>query len=375
MCPFRLLFICSLLLFGVLAHAQNATCYTKTRQKGMDAYNAKKYTDAINFWEAAKGCSYVPADNDLNSWIKKANDKLNPPESSTPNKRPVTNNAADEAAWKLTQRINSKAAYEAYLADYPKGKYAATARQKIKNLTPITTAVPFSGVRGLEPIMVEVKGGTFTMGCKDGRDTDCSNDEKPAHSVTVKDFGIGKYEVTQAQWRAVMGSNPPELGFKGCDQCPVESVSWNDIHEFIKKLNTKTSKNYRLPTEAEWEYAARGGAKSRSYQYAGSNTIGEVAWYSENAGNKTYPVGQKKANELGIHDMSGNVWEWCNDWYSSDYYALSANGNNPKSAATGSYRVVRGGSWFDYPQDCRAASRNYNTPAFRYDAIGFRLAR
>ncbi|MBL7817297.1 MAG: SUMF1/EgtB/PvdO family nonheme iron enzyme [Saprospiraceae bacterium] len=215
------------------------------------------------------------------------------------------------------------------------------------------------------PTMVDVKGGTFQMGSNE------YDDEKPIHSVTVSDFAIGKYEVTQKQWRDVMGSDPPELNFKGCDQCPVENVSWNDIQEFLQKLNQKTGKKYRLPTEAEWEYAARGGNKSRGYTYSGSNTVGDVAWYTDNSGYKTHPVGTKGANELGIHDMSGNVWEWCSDWY-GDY--SNAAVSNPMGAAKGSYRVFRGGSWLRNAVLCRVASRNNSTPTARSLYLGFRLA-
>jgi formylglycine-generating enzyme len=155
--------------------------------------------------------------------------------------------------------------------------------------------------------MVRITGAAFIMGCKSGRDTDCNDSEKPAHEVRLRDFYIGRYEVTQAQWRAVMGIDPPLLYNKGCDQCPVERVSWDDIQTFLKKLNILTGKRYRLPTEAEWEYAARGGNLSKGYLYSGSNTMGEVAWYDANAklGNTngaqktTRPVGTKKPNELG----------------------------------------------------------------------------
>jgi formylglycine-generating enzyme required for sulfatase activity len=212
--------------------------------------------------------------------------------------------------------------------------------------------------------MVYVKGGTFQMGSNDGE-----SDEKPKHSVTLSDFYIGKYEVTQKQWREIMGNNPSN--FKNCDNCPVENVSWNDVQEFIKKLNQKTGKNYRLPTEAEWEYAARGGAQSRGYKYAGSNNIGEVAWYGDNSSGKTHSVGGKKPNELGIYDMSGNVWEWCNDWY-GNYSAGSQR--NPQGSSSGASRVLRGGSWNLSAGDCRVSNRGIDNPDGRILGDGFRLA-
>ena len=217
--------------------------------------------------------------------------------------------------------------------------------------------------------MIFVQGGTFQMGSNNG-----GSDEKPIHSVTLSDFYIGKYEVTQKEWRDIMGSNPSH--FKG-DNLPVEKVSWNDIQKFIKKLNTKTGLNYRLPTEAEWEYAARGGVKtqnSASYKYSGSNNIDVVAWYWDNASKKTHSVGGKKANELGIHDMSGNVWEWCNDWYDSSYYKNSPK-NNPQGASSGSHRVGRGGGWSDNAGRCRVANRGSNHPGNGLNCLGFRLLR
>jgi formylglycine-generating enzyme required for sulfatase activity len=239
---------------------------------------------------------------------------------------------------------------------------------------------------GLNLEMVFVKGGTFTMGCTAEQGSDCSDSENPAHTVTLSDFYIGKYEVTQKQWMAIMGSNPSY--FKGCDDCPVERVSWNDIQEFIKKLNQKTGKQYRLPTEAEWEYAARGGSTGSAStgsaatgsastssafatKYAGSNNIDEVAWYSSNSGSKTRPVGGKKPNGLGIYDMSGNVWEWCADWKGS--YS-SGSQTNPQGPASGSLRVLRGGSWIDGPQRCRVTYRSNTHPDNRNNSYGFRLA-
>ncbi len=202
--------------------------------------------------------------------------------------------------------------------------------------------------------MVFVKGGTFWMGCTDEQGSDCESDESPKHQVTLKGFWIGKYEVTQAEWRAVMGENPSNN--EGCDQCPVEQVSWDDVQKFIKELNRQTGKNYRLPTEAEWEYAARGGQKSNKTKFAGSQNLGAVGWYSDNS-SKTHPVGGKAPNELGIYDMSGNVWEWCADWY-GDY--SSGSQTNPKGPGSGSYRVLRGGSWINviWAVACRFGATN-----------------
>ena len=215
--------------------------------------------------------------------------------------------------------------------------------------------------------MVKVEGGTFRMGAK-GSDAD--SDEKPAHKVTLSDYYIGKYEVTQEEWSAVMGNNPSN--FKGTNN-PVENVSWNDCQEFIKKLNKLTGMKFRLPTEAEWECAARGGNKSRGYKYSGSNNIGGVAWYDGNSSRATHPVGTKRANELGLYDMSGNVWEWCSDWYSRSYYSSSPS-TNPTGLSTGSLRVYRGGSWFSIAHSCRVSCRNYGSPDYCGYSIGVRLA-
>jgi formylglycine-generating enzyme required for sulfatase activity len=218
--------------------------------------------------------------------------------------------------------------------------------------------------------MVDVSGGTFTMGCT-SEQTNCHEPEKPACTVSLSSFSIGKYEVTQAQWRAVMGDNPS--GFSGCDSCPAEKVSWDDVQKFISKLNKLTGKRYRLPTEAEWEYAARGGSRSKGYQYSGSNNIDSAAWYRDNGGSKTHTIGSKSPNELGIYDMSGNVYEWCSDWYDENYYNSSPS-SNPKGPSSGSYRVLRGGCWIIYPEYCRVAIRFNASPRDRSHYIGFRLA-
>lgn len=195
-------------------------------------------------------------------------------------------------------------------------------------------------------------------------------EERPIHQVTLtNDYYIGKYEVTQSLWCALMDNNPSY--FKG-DNLPVEQVSWDDCQKFINKLNDITGRKFRLPTEAEWEYAARGGKKSRGYQYSGSNKISDVAWYSSNSEHKTQPVGLKLANELGLYDMSGNVDEWCFDRFGF-YSALSQT--NPLGADDGICRVYRGGSWEQTAGFCRSSDRsNYGTSKNRSYNLGFRLA-
>ena len=225
---------------------------------------------------------------------------------------------------------------------------------------------------GISIEMVKVEAGTFMMGAtsemKDSYD-DPYSDEKPVHQVTLtNDYYMGKYEVTQALWQAVMGSNPSN--FKG-DNLPVEKVSWNDCQEFISKLNSLTGRKFRLPTEAEWEYAARGGKKSRGYQYSGSSNISDVVWYKDNSANKTHPVGTKQANELGIYDMSGNVWEWCSDRYGS-YSSFSQT--NPTGSYSGSFRVLRGGGWGSFAWFCCLSFRRNFAPDFRHYDLGLRLA-
>ena len=223
-------------------------------------------------------------------------------------------------------------------------------------------------VNGVKFTMVPVEGGTFTMGATSEQGSDANEDEKPAHEVTLSDYYIGQTEVTQALWKVVMGSNPSNFAR---DNLPVESVSWNDCQVFIQKLNQLTGKQFRLPTEAEWEYAARGGRKSRGYKYAGGNNIGLVAWCGDNSGNRTHTVATKQANELGVYDMSGNVEEWCSDWY--DGYQSSSQ-SDPQRPSLGSCRVNRGGSCYCNAGDCRVSYRFFGIPDFRYNDLGLRLS-
>jgi formylglycine-generating enzyme required for sulfatase activity len=217
------------------------------------------------------------------------------------------------------------------------------------------------------PKMIKVEGGTFKMGSSQGE-----SDERPIHEVMISTFYMAEIEVTQKLWKAVMGTNPSY--FKGEDR-PVEQISWHDTQNFIKKLNQLTGRKYRLPIETEWEYAARGGNQSKGFTYSGSNKIGEVAWYNGNSGNVTHGVKQKTPNELGIYDMSGNVWEWCEDFYDENFYTKVKNGKaNHPNKNRANYCVLRGGSWFNYFADnCRVANRYGINPSSRFSYIGFRI--
>ena len=217
--------------------------------------------------------------------------------------------------------------------------------------------------------MVYVEGGTFRMGATEEQGEDARGNEKPVHSVTLSSYLIGKHEVTRALWVAVMRSNLSE-NLQGGDY-PVEMGSWDDCQEFIGKLNARTGLKFRLPTEAEWEYAARGGNRSKGYKYAGSDDLDEVGWYDDNSRRHMFPVGLRKPNELGLHDMSGNVWEWCQDWY-DDYTADSQT--NPAGPQSGGFRVLRGGSFNLVAGSCRVSCRDFGFSDSWNDDIGFRLA-
>ena len=221
---------------------------------------------------------------------------------------------------------------------------------------------------GISIEMVKVEAGTFMMGATSEMKP-LYKDELPVHQVTLtNDYYMGKYEVTQALWQVVMESNPSY--FKG-ENLPVEEVSWDDCQKFISKLNSMTGRKFRLPTEAEWEYAARGGKKSKGYQYSGSNNLSDVAWNDENSGGKTHPVGTKQANELGIFDMTGNVWEWCQDW--KGFYS-SVSQANPTGADSGLDRICRGGCFNDFKGFSRSSFRDGCVPGGFKDSLGLRLA-
>ena len=239
-------------------------------------------------------------------------------------------------------------------------KFSFKLKEKESHLPPI--------LQNLINNMVYVEGGTFMMGATYDQGEKVKKSEKPAHLVTLSSFNINKYEVTSEEWLAVMENDTIH---KLSSNMPVTNVSWDDCQLFILRLNALTGKMFRLPTEAEWEFAARGGTKSRGYKYSGSNNIKEVAWYEKNSQSGPKPVGQLSPNELGLYDMSGNVWEWCNDIYGS--YKLSSL-KNPSGASSGKERVIRGASRSEKENDCRVSLRNSSEPEHRTPFLGFRLA-
>jgi formylglycine-generating enzyme required for sulfatase activity len=265
-----------------------------------------------------------------------------------------------------------------------------------------TTTGERTDYKPILPDMVQVSGGSFVMGCQDGRDKDCEGPEKPAHEVTLSTYSIGKYEVTNAEYAVFMNDiieNPTRADDpdkyiavdraglqktsingkdhwqpdKGYERYPVVNVTWRGAEAYCNWLSKKTGQRYRLPTEAEWEYAARGGEYSQKdkFQYAGSDNLDEVAWYKGNSKGSAHPVGQKKANQLGIHDLSGSLNEWCQDWFG--YYEAKPQ-TNPSGAATGRGRITRSGSWDSNAVNCRVSDRYLNDPGMNIGAIGFRLA-
>ena len=228
-------------------------------------------------------------------------------------------------------------------------------------------------VRDCDFRLLLVEGGAFRMGNDKTSDPDAFEDEAPPHEVRVPSFYLAPYPVTQALWQAVTGADPGPSYFAGPGR-PVEGVSWDDIGLFLDKLEEKTGPRFRLPTEAEWEFAARGGAYGGGHKYAGSGRLKEVAWYNMNSHGETKPAGLKCPNELGLYDMSGNVWEWCADQWHNSYKGAPDDGSAWTDREKGSHRVYRGGSWLYAPQLCRAAYRNYWHPVLRFSRLGFRLA-
>ena len=246
--------------------------------------------------------------------------------------------------------------------------YQKSKRKKKNKSSIVVPTVSQAFLDSIRENMVWVTGGSFVMG-----NNISEPDERPAYEVVIDGFAISRYPVTQRQWMVIMERNPSD--FPGCDQCPVDKVSWDDAQVFIQKLNVLTGKKYTLPTEAEWEYAAKGGRDAPgNFRYAGSDDIDSVGWYAGNSGRMPHPVGQKKPNELGLYDMTGNVWEWCQDWYAKFYYEQNES-NNPQGPPSGSGRVRRGGSWYTQSTNCKTSTRNNVRQDYFDDIGGFRLAQ
>ncbi len=261
---------------------------------------------------------------------------------------------------------------QAYLDSYPSGRFLAQARTYLiavkKAEAEMKPGKVFKDCPQC-PEMVILPGGTFTMG-----GNDYPPDETPPHRVTIQNVAIGRAEVTQGQWKAVMGSNPSR--FKQCgDECPVESVSWHDVQEFVQKLNATTGKRYRLPSEAEWEYAAKAGGAGKWGFGADESALGGYAWFAANSGGRTRPVAGMQANSFGLFDMHGNVWEWVEDCFHYGYVGAPSAGGAWTTACDTNTRVRRGGAWNNFPGNLRSVNRSSESSGNRAIDMGFRLAR
>jgi formylglycine-generating enzyme required for sulfatase activity len=306
--------------------------------------------------------------------------------AKTGSRSPRSGSSADELAfWESIKNSTDPEDFKAYLEQYPKGKFVTLAKNRLKTLeaakgstnpsptnptptgpsstNPSSSKMPRTRTNQAGIEFVLIPPGSFMMGSVNG-----AADERPVHQVTISQpFYIGKYEVTQAQWQSVMGKNPSN--FKDCGgNCPVEQMSWDDAQSFINKLNEGHDGFwYRLPTEAEWEYACRAGTTGDD-----AGNLDDMAWYADNSGKRTHPVGQKQANAFGLYDMHGNVWEWCRDWYDANYY-VSSPATDPQGPGSGHHRVLRGGSWSNNFYTSRSAIRGDSSPAVRDDYAGFRV--
>lgn len=406
-----------LCLLPALAAAQS--CCDIKRKAGQTAYDARNYETAIAKWQEGKKCSDAASCTDLDGLIAKARQKIKERDAAVAKQRQQKAAAeqkrladkADDDAWELVKDSQDPKTVQKYLDKYPQGRHAAAARKRIRELSPAATTAPATTETraSYEPEMLKITGGAFRMGSEE------NSDEKPVHEVTVSTFYLAKYEVTNAQfcaflnekgnqseggadWLNLDGSYDDErcriyaegTGFRvqsGYEQYPVIYVSWYGAKAYCDWLSAKTGKKYRLPTEAEWEYAAGNGQKHTKYSWGNSAPSGKQGGnVCDQAAKKKYPswdafenyddgyiytapVGKFNANDFGLYDMTGNVWEWCSDWYGSDYYPTSPSAN-PKGPSSGDYRVCRGG-----PLDVRVALRVRPDPYSRNFIIGFRAAR
>lgn len=286
---------------------------------------------------------------------------------------------AESEAWRAAASVNTAAGYKFYLDAYPKGRYAGLAKGELAKHDELARQATERAKAEAElrpgkvfkdcakcPEMVVISPGSFEMGSNNGK-----NNEKPAHRVSItRAYALGRSEVTQGQWRALMRSNPSSFIRCG-NNCPVEKVSWNDAQEYARRLSQKTGKTYRLPTEAEWEYACRAGGQ---HEYCGSDNSDSIAWFLNNSARTTHAVASKQVNAYGLYDMNGNVWEWVEDCWQSNYENAPTDGSAWTAENCGR-RVLRGGSWFSTPPNLRASFRSWNEVGVGFFYLGFRLAR
>jgi formylglycine-generating enzyme required for sulfatase activity len=331
--------------------------YTKWIKQAEDAEKEGNLSAAVKFYQKAQGYT----DESFQSKIDSLNQQIAEKEKQSKFAELL---AYVKARDNKTDGKDALKALEQALALYPNHQEALALKKKISGYYGPSPGEVKTNTIGMK--LVYIPPGEFMMGSNDG-----DSDEKPVHKVRIsKGFYMGVYEVTQAQWQAVMGTNPSN--FKG-DNLPVETVSWNDATEFCKKLSQKEGRTYRLPTEAEWEYACRADSNTRFCFGDNDSGLDDYAWYGyEKSGKQTHPVGQKKPNAFGLYDMHGNVWEWCQDWYDEDYYSRSPE-VDPQGHDTGSARVLRGGSWGISPGACRSVDRSWFTPVNRGYSIGSRI--
>ncbi len=358
-----------MIMMAGAAMGQN-DCYNPTMRAAKAAYDKGNYQRAEQLYREASECYDCTAQQKAQAKRKAEESRKKRVAATTTGSTTNSQQQREEELRRREERLRQREAAlrreEEQAAERKRQEEARQAEERRKREEAERNRITWN-VSGVEFTMVRVEGGTFTMGCTSEQGGDCWGGEEPAHGVTLSSYYMGETEVTQALWQAVMGNNPSH--WKG-DNLPVEQVSWTEVQEFIEKLNRLTGRTFRLPTEAEWEYAARGGNKSRGYKYSGSNSIDAVAWYDGNSGEKTHSVKGKQANELGLYDMSGNVDEWCSDW-GGDY--SSSLQRDPGGPSTGSYRVGRGGRWGSNVRGCRVSYRHFYTPSCRINNLGFRL--
>lgn len=362
----------------------NGQYVEQVKAKKDDLQANENEEEAYRNCTSIEGCNYYLNQYPNGKYVEQVNEKLSVYKAKLRAEEERKEREKEDDAYRRCITIDG---CNRYLRDYPEGRYVADVKNKKANLeAEIEKKKKDQEIRnsvvsktftanGVEFVMKKIDGGSFTMGATPEQGNDAREGEKPAHTVTLNTYYIGETEVTQALWVAVMGYEPTNNGGwtdaqgRGSNY-PAYRVSWDDIQIFLERLNSYTGRNFRLPTEAEWEFAARGRKSNNCYKYAGSNEISRVAWYNDNSKLKTHPVKGKDSNELGLYDMSGNVWEWCNDW-KVDY----TNGSqyNPKGPKYGNFRVLRGGSWGSNAGNCRVSNRNRNSPDKREIDYGFRL--